>query len=106
MKDKIKSLNQLVKLVSSLKKSGKKVVFTNGCFDLLHYGHAKYLEDAGNKGDILIVGVNSDASIKRIKGEKKRKRFIKANRTFYIFCFSFERRIVYDNVKLKFWIKS
>ncbi len=71
MKDKIKSLNQLVKLVSCLKKSGKKIVFTNGCFDLLHYGHAKYLEDAGNKGDILIVGVNSDASIKRIKGEKR-----------------------------------
>ncbi len=71
LKDKVKPLSQLVKIIPKLKKQGKKIVFTNGCFDLLHYGHAKYLEEARNKGDILIVGVNSDASIRRIKGEKR-----------------------------------
>jgi len=50
-----------------LKRNGKKVAFTNGCFDVLHYGHIKYLEDAKSKGDYLIVAVNSDSSIKKIK---------------------------------------
>lgn len=45
------------------------MVFTNGCFDLLHYGHVKYLEDARRKGDCLIVAINSDASVRRIKGK-------------------------------------
>lgn len=71
LKDKIKPLNQLIKIIPILKKSGKKIVFTNGCFDILHYGHAKYLEEAKKKGDILVVGVNSDASIQRIKGKKR-----------------------------------
>lgn len=71
LKDKIQNLNSLRKIVSRLKKRGKRIVFTNGCFDILHYGHAKYLEDAKRKGDILIVGVNSDASVKRIKGNKR-----------------------------------
>ncbi len=47
------------------------MVFTNGCFDLLHYGHVKYLEDAKAKGDILVVGVNSDSSVRKIKGKKR-----------------------------------
>ena len=46
-------------------------MFTNGCFDILHSGHARYLEAAKTKGDILVVGVNSDSSIKRIKGDKR-----------------------------------
>jgi len=71
LKDKVRPLSQLIRVIPSLKKQGKKIVFTNGCFDLLHYGHAKYLEEAKNKGDILIVGVNSDASIRRIKGKKR-----------------------------------
>ncbi len=50
-----------------MKRNGKKVAFTNGCFDVLHYGHIKYLEDAKSKGDYLIVAVNSDSSIKKIK---------------------------------------
>ena len=65
---KIKNAAELKKIASGLKAKGKKIVFTNGCFDLLHYGHVKYLEDAKKKGDILIVGLNSDASVKRIKG--------------------------------------
>lgn len=68
---KIKGLADLKKAVLRLKKAGKKVVFTNGCFDILHYGHVKYLQDAKGKGDILIVAVNSDASVKKIKGNKR-----------------------------------
>ncbi len=49
----------------------KKVVFTNGCFDILHAGHADYLKRAKSLGDILVVGINSDTSVKRIKGEKR-----------------------------------
>jgi rfaE bifunctional protein nucleotidyltransferase chain/domain len=58
----------LEKIIAGLKKNGKRIVFTNGCFDLLHYGHARYLEESKRKGDILIVGVNSDASVRKIKG--------------------------------------
>jgi D-beta-D-heptose 7-phosphate kinase/D-beta-D-heptose 1-phosphate adenosyltransferase len=68
---KIKTIKQLKPLIYALRRKGKKVVFTNGCFDILHYGHAKYLEEAKKKGDILVVGVNSDASVKRIKGDKR-----------------------------------
>ncbi len=65
---KIKSLKDLKKIISGLRAKNKKIVFTNGCFDILHYGHVKYLEDAKNKGDVLVVAVNSDKSIRRIKG--------------------------------------
>lgn len=59
-------LKQIVKL---LKEEGKKVVFTNGCFDILHAGHVDYLAKAKAKGDILIIGLNSDESVSRIKGK-------------------------------------
>jgi rfaE bifunctional protein nucleotidyltransferase chain/domain len=68
---KIKSRNSLARIISSLQKRGKKVVFTNGCFDLLHYGHAKYLEAARSKGQALAVGINSDASVKKLKGRNR-----------------------------------
>ena len=68
---KIKSLKELKKAVSGLKRQGKKIVFTNGCFDILHLGHLKILNEARKKGDVLIVGLNSDSSIKRIKGSKR-----------------------------------
>ncbi len=55
-------------LIESLKAQGKKVVFTNGCFDILHVGHLRYLEEAREQGDLLVVGVNSDASVRRLKG--------------------------------------
>ena len=71
LKDKIKNLAALKKIIAGLKKSGKKIVFTNGCFDLMHFGHAKYLEDAKRKGDILVVAVNSDSSIRKIKGRNR-----------------------------------
>lgn len=68
LKDKIKGLNTLKKIAKGLKDKGKRIAFTNGCFDLLHYGHAIYLEQAKKLGDILIVAVNSDSSVKKIKG--------------------------------------
>ena len=56
-------------LVEILKSQNKKVVFTNGCFDILHVGHLRYLNEAKKQGDILIVGVNSDSSVRQLKGE-------------------------------------
>lgn len=64
-------LEELKKIVNKLKNEGKKVVFTNGCFDILHIGHVKYLEEAKKLGDILIVGVNSDESVRILKGEER-----------------------------------
>lgn len=49
----------------------KKIVFTNGCFDLLHIGHVRYLQEARSLGDLLVVGLNSDSSVKRLKGESR-----------------------------------
>lgn len=54
-----------------LKQNNKKIVFTNGCFDIVHFGHIKYLDKAKRLGDVLIVGLNSDASVKRLKGESR-----------------------------------
>ncbi|WP_456420254.1 D-glycero-beta-D-manno-heptose 1-phosphate adenylyltransferase [Methanocaldococcus infernus] len=61
----------LKKIVEELKRQGLKIVFTNGCFDILHRGHVEYLNEAKKLGDILIVGINSDSSVKKIKGEKR-----------------------------------
>jgi rfaE bifunctional protein nucleotidyltransferase chain/domain len=69
--NKVVDINELVGIREKVKKEGKKVVFTNGCFDILHRGHVDYLEKAKKLGDILIVGLNSDESVKKIKGEKR-----------------------------------
>ncbi|MCE5323909.1 threonylcarbamoyl-AMP synthase [bacterium] len=66
---KVESRSELKKIVGQAKSEGKKVVFTNGCFDILHIGHVRYLQDARALGDILVVGVNSDRSVRRLKGE-------------------------------------
>ncbi|MFK4785755.1 D-glycero-beta-D-manno-heptose 1-phosphate adenylyltransferase [Fusobacterium sp. MFO224] len=58
-------------LIEKLKLQNKKVVFTNGCFDILHIGHLRYLLEAKKQGDVLIVGINSDSSVKRLKGEDR-----------------------------------
>lgn len=68
---KIKSLEVLRPLIEAEKSRGKRIVFTNGCFDLLHAGHVKYLQKARSLGDLLVLGLNSDASVKRLKGEKR-----------------------------------
>jgi rfaE bifunctional protein nucleotidyltransferase chain/domain len=68
---KIKGREELRQIVEGLKRQGRRIVFTNGCFDILHKGHVLYLEEARQKGDCLIVGVNTDSSVREIKGEKK-----------------------------------
>jgi len=83
--DKIKTLDELKRITADAKVSGRKVVLANGCFDLLHVGHIRYLRGAKEQGDILIVGINSDASVRALKGgarpyipEQERMMFIAA----------------------------
>ncbi len=64
----IKTKEEIYALSDRLKKEGKKIVFTNGCFDILHVGHVKYLQEAKSYGDVLIVGLNSDSSVRELKG--------------------------------------
>ncbi len=71
MHDKIKTSRELRPLLDILRAAGRKIVFTNGCFDLIHTGHTRYLSKAKTFGDILIVAVNSDASVRAIKGDKR-----------------------------------
>jgi rfaE bifunctional protein nucleotidyltransferase chain/domain len=66
----IVELKELLEILEKVR-GKKKIVFTNGCFDILHAGHADYLNRAKSLGDILVVGINSDASVRRIKGEKR-----------------------------------
>ncbi len=68
---KIKNLDVLATCIEEEKKKGKRIAFTNGCFDLLHVGHVKYLQKAGTYGDLLVLGLNSDASVRRLKGDKR-----------------------------------
>lgn len=69
--NKLYELQTLIKKISKWKNEGKKIVFTNGCFDILHPGHLDYLIKAKGFGDILIVGLNSDISVKRLKGTSR-----------------------------------
>ena len=67
--EKIVALAELSFIVTHLKAQGKRVVFTNGCFDLLHVGHVRFLEESRRRGDVLVVAVDTDASVRRVKGE-------------------------------------
>ena len=69
--DKIFSLQDLIRQVQAWKQAGKRLVFTNGCFDILHLVHVDYLETARALGDKLIIGVNTDASVSRLKGPSR-----------------------------------
>ena len=69
--NKLLTLPSLQKKVRSLQRQGKKVVFTNGCFDILHVGHVRYLAAARALGDCLIIAVNSDASVRQLKGNTR-----------------------------------
>lgn len=71
MKEKIKTNEDLQGIIKDLKTKGKRIVFTNGCFDLLHLGHVRYLEKAKSLGDILVVGINSDRSVQSLKGPER-----------------------------------
>jgi len=68
---KIKSLEDALQTVNHWKAEGKTIVFTNGCFDILHIGHVDYLEKARAQGDRLVLGLNTDASVQRIKGNTR-----------------------------------
>jgi len=68
---KIKTIAELAPLLSLLRATGQTIVFTNGCFDLIHPGHTRYLARARSLGDILVVAINSDASVRSIKGDKR-----------------------------------
>lgn len=67
----IKSKEEIYALAERLKHEGKRVVFTNGCFDILHVGHVKYLQEAKSYGDVLIVGLNTDSSVRELKGASR-----------------------------------
>ena len=69
MTGKVVPRSEVADLGERLRKAGRKVAFANGCFDLFHVGHVRYLEDARRQGDVLVVGVNSDRSVKQLKGE-------------------------------------
>jgi len=71
MKQKIKERKDLTRIIKNLKAKGKRIIFTNGCFDLLHVGHVRYLEEAKALGDVLVIGVNSDSSVRKIKGPER-----------------------------------
>ena len=68
---KILNLDQLLIQTTKWKADKKQIVFTNGCFDIIHLGHVDYLEKARHKGDVLVVGLNSDGSVRRIKGAER-----------------------------------
>ncbi len=69
--NRLKTLDEIISIRMEIKTSDKKVVFTNGCFDIIHAGHIDYLNKAKALGDILIVGINSDISVDKIKGDKR-----------------------------------
>lgn len=68
MKTKIKNVNELLPAIARHKQEGKKIVFTNGCYDLLHIGHVRCFKEARKLGDVLVVGLNSDRSVRALKG--------------------------------------
>src|SRR5436190_6471442 len=68
---KVKSPEELAAISERMAAEGRKLVFTNGCFDLLHVGHVRYLQQARALGDVLVVGLNSDASVRRLKGPRR-----------------------------------
>jgi rfaE bifunctional protein nucleotidyltransferase chain/domain len=71
MRHKTLSANQLLEERAQLRTDGKKLVFTNGCFDVLHVGHVRYLEQARALGDALVVAINSDRAVRELKGENR-----------------------------------
>jgi D-glycero-beta-D-manno-heptose 1-phosphate adenylyltransferase len=69
--EKIKNLPSAAIAIRKLRKNNKKIVFTNGCFDILHAGHITYLSKAKSLGSVLVIGLNSDSSVKKIKGKSR-----------------------------------
>lgn len=101
----ILSIEELLLIRKKLKEKNKKVVFTNGCFDIIHAGHVDYLSKAKTLGDVLIIGMNSDSSMKRIKGDKRpivpqeERAFILANLKAVDYVTIFEEDTPYETLK-------
>lgn len=101
----IKNIEELVSIRNELKSQNKKVVFTNGVFDILHAGHVDYLIKAKKMGDVLIVALNSDYSVKRIKGDKRpivpqaERAFILSNLKCVDYVTIFEEDTPYEVIK-------
>jgi rfaE bifunctional protein nucleotidyltransferase chain/domain len=99
---KIVGVDEITKISFELKSKGKKIVFTNGCFDILHKGHVEYLSKAKQLGDVLIVGLNSDSSVKMIKGDKRPivpqedRAFILSNLSFVDYVVIFDEPTPYE----------
>lgn len=106
MSEFIKSLEDLTVIRAQLKTANKKVVFTNGVFDILHAGHVDYINKAKAKGDILIVALNSDSSVKNIKGELRpivpqhERAFIIANLKAVDYVTYFNEDTPYETIKI------
>ena len=105
MSEKFLQLDELKASLGSLP-SSKKIVFTNGCFDILHVGHVRYLKQAKNLGTLLVVGLNSDASVTRLKGENRpiynqeSRALILASMSFVSAVIVFEEDTPYELIKL------
>lgn len=69
--EKIKTFEEIKKIAEKLRKDGKTIVLANGCFDIIHVGHIRYLKEAKSYGDVLIVAINSDSSVKKLKGPNR-----------------------------------
>ena len=102
----IKSFEEIEILAKKLHDKGKKVIFTNGCFDILHAGHVKYLEEAKSYGDVLILGLNADSSVKKLKGPTRPinnqddRAYILASLESVDYVVIFEEETPYELIKL------
>ncbi|PRM88012.1 bifunctional heptose 7-phosphate kinase/heptose 1-phosphate adenyltransferase [Aliarcobacter cryaerophilus] len=102
----IKTFDEIKTLSSKLHNQGKKIVFTNGCFDILHVGHVKYLEVAKSYGDVLILGLNADSSVRKLKGETRPintqddRAYILASLESVDYVVIFEEETPYELIKL------
>jgi len=95
---KVINLNAIENLAKELKAKGKKIVFTNGCFDILHKGHVEYLAQTADLGDVLILGLNSDDSVKRQgKGDDRPINKIDARQTVLASLFFIDYIVEFDN---------
>ncbi|AXX85246.1 D-glycero-beta-D-manno-heptose-7-phosphate kinase [Aliarcobacter skirrowii] len=102
----IKTFDEIEKLAKKLHSQGKKIVFTNGCFDILHVGHVKYLEEAKSYGDVLILGLNADSSVRKLKGSSRPinsqddRAYILASLESVDYVVIFEEETPYELIKL------
>lgn len=102
----IKTFGEIEKLAKKFHETGKKIVFTNGCFDILHVGHVKYLQEARSFGDVLILGLNADSSVRKLKGpsrpinNQEDRAYILASLESVDYVVIFEEETPYDLIKL------